>query len=51
MPLLHNNSPADSRKNCALYGKSMKFGTHISDPETCKFETSAMADFALGAWQ
>ena len=34
--------------NCALCGKSVKFGTHVYHPKTCKFRTSAIAEFALG---
>ena len=38
-------------KNCAFCGKSVKFGTHIYHPKTCKFRTSAIAEFTLGTWQ
>ena len=34
--------------NRALCGKSVKFGTHVCHPKTCKFRTSAIAEFALG---
>ena len=34
--------------NCALCGKSVKFGTNVYHPKTCKFRTSAIAESTLG---